>query len=258
VVAMVWPGEKEPEYQGKKLSAWLVEYPFMDREPESIAEQNAVDAVRHIGTNALPYLLRWMRYERPAWRNTLYTLLRKLPSNGPLRVAGRPDILAGCTPYAFKSLGAAVMPAVPELVRLMSDRKAPDVGRANAMWVLTNLGSNGLPAVPILIGCLRDKDAFVTQQAAFALGRIGLEPDLVVPALANCLKDPRAEVREQAVRSLACYGKRAVPVLREAQVGAGDEFRRLIAGTLEVIAMHASNAVQDVLTNGVMNGGPSP
>jgi hypothetical protein len=49
VVAMnVWPWE--PVYQGRKLSKWL----------EHSGEE-ADNAVRHIGTNALPYLVRWIR-----------------------------------------------------------------------------------------------------------------------------------------------------------------------------------------------------
>jgi hypothetical protein len=279
-VLAFWPGEKEPEYNGKKLSEWLSEGPISGDGPRSAAEKEAMDAVRHMGTNALPYLIRWMRYERRPWRNRLYALLEKFPNKGPLRVAGRPDVLATCAPYGFKSLVAAAAPAVPDLVRLMNDREAPPVAQANAAWVLANLGSNGLPAllavitnqastkraqtislicgtperrleqgpaVPVLIDCLNDKDLYVAQQAARALGQMGMEPDVVVPALANCLKDPRAEVRDWAVAALARYQERArsaVPALLEAQAGASNEFRKLIADALGYIA-------PEVLTNGV-------
>jgi len=287
VVAVFWPGEKEPEYQGKKLSEWLAEGPIT-ADQHSAAQEKAMDAVRHMGTNALPYLLRWMRYERPPWRNRLYAFLIRFPNKGPLTVAGRPDVLATCAPYGFKSLGAeAAAPAVPDLERLMNDRKAPPIAQARAAWVLANLGSNGLPAllavitnqastakrveaisliggtpacrlgqgpaVPVLIDCLKDRDVYVAGQAARALGQMGLEPELVVPALASSLKDPRAEVREEAVRALMGYRERAVPALLEAQAGATNEFRKLIAGTLEYIATNASktNGVPVVLTNGV-------
>src|SRR2546423_4143418 len=68
-----WPGEKEPEYQGKKLSEWLEIYRTNDValrnamwEPWTAAKYGpkprvdrdaAAEAVRHIGTNALPWLL---------------------------------------------------------------------------------------------------------------------------------------------------------------------------------------------------------
>jgi hypothetical protein len=146
-VVAFWPGEREPEYSGKKLSEWLIEGPFVYDGPRSGMEQEAMEAVRHIGTNALPYLLRWMRYERPPWKDRLYALLMKFPNKGPLRAAGRPAVLASFAPVAFKSLGAAAAPAVPELVRLMNDSKALPVVQDNAAWVLANLGSNGLPAL---------------------------------------------------------------------------------------------------------------
>src|SRR5438045_3525167 len=47
-----WPGEKEPEYHGKKLSEWLA----LEREQP----RESAEAVRAIGTNAIPFLLRWI------------------------------------------------------------------------------------------------------------------------------------------------------------------------------------------------------
>jgi HEAT repeat protein len=107
--------------------------------------------------------------------------------------------------------------------------------------------------VPVLIDCLNDKDLYVAQGAARALGEMRMEPDLVVPALANSLKDPRAEVREWVVRALGGYRERGVPALLEAQAGASNEFRTLIDETLAYIATKGSktNAVGEVLTNGV-------
>src|SRR4051812_12829515 len=56
-VVLLWPrGEREPEYQGKKLSEWIGDE----------GNPRQADAVRHIGTNALPFLIGWIRYETPA------------------------------------------------------------------------------------------------------------------------------------------------------------------------------------------------
>src|ERR1700722_4378595 len=46
----------EPSYQGKPLSAWLQEY-RVDR----MGSPDADEAVRHIGTNAIPALLQMLR-----------------------------------------------------------------------------------------------------------------------------------------------------------------------------------------------------
>src|SRR6185436_7866661 len=56
-----WPRPKEAEYQGKKLSEWLRAL----RNPES---EDATNAVLAIGTNALPFLVKWVQYELPEWR----------------------------------------------------------------------------------------------------------------------------------------------------------------------------------------------
>src|ERR1041385_2280437 len=52
------PGEREPEYQGKKLSEWLLAYhhPWESVDPSST---RAAEAVRTIGTNAVPCLVKW-------------------------------------------------------------------------------------------------------------------------------------------------------------------------------------------------------
>src|ERR1043166_10199828 len=55
VAALVWPGEKEPVYQGKKLSEWIDQ-----AWRASGREQEARFAIRQIGTNAFPVLVKWI------------------------------------------------------------------------------------------------------------------------------------------------------------------------------------------------------
>src|SRR4051812_47188734 len=72
LVAIVWPGEKEPEYQGKKLSYWLE----ITTHEEYV---EAREAVRQIGTNALPLLLKWIRYSPWYEKKAVTTVLKQLP-----------------------------------------------------------------------------------------------------------------------------------------------------------------------------------
>ena len=51
--------------------------------------------------------------------------------------------------------------------------------------------------MPGLIQALKDSDADVRQQAAFALSQVG--DDSAVEALTVAMKDPNAEVRQQAI-----------------------------------------------------------
>ena len=78
MVIAFWPGAREPEYQGKKLSEWLEPYAAAATTPDSILKSDSdVQAVRHIGTNALPFLVKWIREETPLWQRSLPALTRK-------------------------------------------------------------------------------------------------------------------------------------------------------------------------------------
>src|SRR4051794_32060954 len=69
----LWPHEREPEYNGISLSTWLERYKARNNTLETFA------AIRRIGTNGLPFLLRWIQYESPGWRKSLYSAVWKLP-----------------------------------------------------------------------------------------------------------------------------------------------------------------------------------
>src|ERR1043165_424132 len=60
--------DREPSYGGRNLSEW-VWCLAPTAQPSALAE--AEDAIRRIGTNALPCLLKWVEYERPPWKNAL-------------------------------------------------------------------------------------------------------------------------------------------------------------------------------------------
>src|SRR5678816_2434558 len=71
VAVAVWPGPKEPEYQGKKLSEWL--------EMHNDRPAKSTEAVRAIGTNAIPFLVRWIGTECPAWKRKIADFYTKHP-----------------------------------------------------------------------------------------------------------------------------------------------------------------------------------
>jgi len=119
----VWPREPEPEYNGVKLSKWLETY--QDKKPE------AKEAIEHIGTNALPFLVNWIQYERPAWRIWLNQFSKRLPSplqnTRPLNwlLANEMETRADSAVNGFKVLGKDSWPAFEELQRLTENRKTP-------------------------------------------------------------------------------------------------------------------------------------
>lgn len=241
VVWVTWPGEREPSYQGRRLSEWITSYNSHPR------DQEAGDAIRQIGTDALPSLLRWIEYEEPGWRYRLLHWLDARPSGatndflrrlfeGPAVARARSAVMG------FEALGEKALPAVPDLARILYQARS-GLRMQNASSALANLPGDtvlllaegltdksadtrvsvasylrGLrvfpkesfidpaPAVPLLVKAMNDGDPRIVTAAATSLGRLALQVDLSVPALTNKLcSSPTDEIRVAAARALAGF-----------------------------------------------------
>ncbi len=231
VIALVWPREREPEYKGKKLSEWII-LSYQSRvPPETRPIDQARDAVQQIGTNAIPFLLQWIRYEPTAWRRKILSYRDMGWDNFLIRILLRDsrDERAGRGQRGLELLGTNAIIALPDLAKSISDQTAPYTAKraARAMGYIgkdalppllteaTNhnnaqrftiiltlgylgyLGTNALPAVPVLIDCLQDTNYLIRMVAARSLGGLQLQPEIVLPALArlastNALENSRA------------------------------------------------------------------
>jgi hypothetical protein len=226
----------EPTYQGRTLSDWT-----RDLDPHTMVmvghEPPAWTAIGHMGTNAIPTLLKWMSEPDPP------EPLK--PHLAPCFTLSRSERAE----FAFRILGGAARPAIPELTRLA--RKSSDPNRAErcadslasigpeAIPSLLSLATNGprmtrwyaiaaleyfgndrqltIPAVPVLIKCMGDRNDDVANKAADVLSRC-CSPEVVVPALTNALRSPSARSRKWAVRCLGWdeQAVSAIPLLRAA------------------------------------------
>jgi hypothetical protein len=72
--------QPQPEYRGRSLSQWLTRYGRSG--DDELRRREAADAVRQIGTNAIPYLVENIRYETPEWMCKVARATERLP--GPL------------------------------------------------------------------------------------------------------------------------------------------------------------------------------
>jgi hypothetical protein len=142
---VVWPrGEREPVYQGKTLSWWIyhASAPFM----ESHDAPERADAVRHIGTNGLPFLVAWIRDAPKISRldSILGVVTRKVP--GPwFKPKFRNDQLAWDAVWALHELGGAARPAIPDLVQLTQNSNA--YVSTIASLALYGIGTNVAPGL---------------------------------------------------------------------------------------------------------------
>jgi len=94
------------------LSEWVARYPgdFGDRTWE------ADKAIRAVGTNGIPYLLKCLRYETPIWRRKLNTIIAKVRPSWQAACQG--EVRANNAEQAFIALGQDGVVAVPELWNL--------------------------------------------------------------------------------------------------------------------------------------------
>src|SRR6266404_2982002 len=101
LVAVFARREREPEYGGKRLSEWVRQY-YQPRKygGSPNADIDASSALRNIGTNALPHLVRWLNYyEAPPWKSRLFGVvnpwLRRLYASWDLSLEPRQALSIG-------------------------------------------------------------------------------------------------------------------------------------------------------------------
>ena len=274
-----WPGKREPEYNGKRLSEWLA---LQSDHPADTAH-----AIRAIGTNGLPVLVSWAELQVPEWRYNLAIGYGRFPR--PIHSDSLADFFINrkatmrsfnCV-FAFRVLGTNASAAIPELSRFvmdarnrdrrnaalalayiggrdalppllaaLEDKTAPDIRRALIAGAIPHLNYRGpelTNAVPVMIACLCESNQFVPSLAATALGTFLVQPEQCVPALTKAVASPDYRVRRNAIRALGNFGAvatNAIGAISNALDDSADPVRKEATNALQKIA-------PEVLTNGV-------
>src|ERR1043166_2085319 len=118
--------EREPKYGGKRLSQWVEGIILSTSE-----DDHAEEALPHIGTNAIPFLVKWIEYDPLTKPNCKIKLFWKVERIVPYRLLAKiwqyegPDrqhIRASGARIALERLGSE---AIPSLFRLMNDTNFP-------------------------------------------------------------------------------------------------------------------------------------
>ncbi|MDB6066650.1 MAG: repeat-containing protein [Pedosphaera sp.] len=205
--------QNEPVYEGKALSVWLEVYhtnPQSD-DPAGLEALKAADeAVRHMGTNVIPTLLRELQAEDSQLKLKWVALFKKQRF---IKLNFTQDYMrqqAACS--AFNALGSEGRSALPELMALYENPRFSQ-SPISIMGAIASIGPEASPAVPDLLRGLGDTNRTVVLCVEVALGRIHAQPGLVVPALLKCLSDPDFRVRRHAAYSLADFGADAKPAI---------------------------------------------
>jgi hypothetical protein len=261
---MAWRGlpEREPIYQGKRLSQWLDEYNragSMDKtEPTSAA-------IRAIGTNCLPFLLAHIKHIDSPLKTKLLALLSrqrliKLPFYGA-------DRYRSTSILALSALGPLAAPLCPELLPVAQNSDTSWWG----MMALLAIGSN---SIPTLAATCQSTNARVRTEAVLMMSMIvsmprpgfswgwGKAPVNGRPlfhlgyavsgddvrGIAALLGHSEATVRRASAEALGLYtgppyaaeAKAAVPALMQAMKDADPDVRQAAGTTLKKIDPEAA------------------
>jgi len=232
IVWLCLPGE--PRYQGKSLTYWLrsldgspLAFGGLEMEPN----HPAALAFRHMGSKAVPLLIRELRARDPAWKRKVASVLdgnsflgmdftparvrhhraiQACYALGPVAKAAVPDLLQllgeGRVSFSLRSFTLAAMgsEALPSLIGGLTNRQSEV--RLYAAMALRNVSYDVEPAVPALVVCLGDRQDYrVRCEAAMTLAHIRKKPEVVVPALTQNLSDTNETVRSMAATALARF-----------------------------------------------------
>ncbi len=235
-----WPGEKEPEYQGKKLSEWV------ELASNTQEEQKAQSAVRQIGTNALPWLLKWTKHE--PWHEKHHgILIAFLPTTLKERISATGWKQTGLAAKGFQALGAQATPAIPQLNTIVHGEQW-----ASSLIALDALVEIGEPAVPALQGIMADPQWLLRQNAIIAIGnagRLGTNELAAINLLIPALYDTNRQFAFMAATMLKCFGdqtERVVPELVQCLNSSDPELQVAAIASLGHFAKKAESAAPNL------------
>jgi HEAT repeat protein len=193
----------EPVYQGRTLSQWLEEAAACGSWPRQ--RPVAVDeAIRQIGTNGFPVIIRLLRSHDSALKSRFVALFYKqslIRINIPTQNTLHFRALAGC--WALGSEGKELVPEVAKALNHMDPYFRP----AFDLW-LQSLGPDADAAAPDLIALLKDKGNPSRQTVAQTLGKVSMQhrPE-AISALIVCSQDTNEMVRFWAAEALKELGQ---------------------------------------------------
>jgi HEAT repeat protein len=245
----------EPVYQGKTLTQWLKQLDDGDafgissssRPTFTRKQTEAAEAIRAIGTNALPFLMEDI-HAHPSEKAAAFKVKREIDSittwffRGRLNLGGLGEITSEDrvrwrAAQGLSALGPLVKPAIPELTRLLftnyfhSSIKEAAYALAGigpegvavltnapgkeewsgmcAIWALGQHLATGTNAIPFLINATTSSSEGTACGAIQVLGLFHIDPEHVIPALKSALSSSNSAVRGDAARALAEFGVEA-------------------------------------------------
>jgi phosphate uptake regulator len=192
----------EPVYEGRALTSWLQDL-AIGRYPDMEKHRNATQAIRAMGSDALPMLTDRLKV-------------------GAIPADEDADSIQDLhTLSALEALGAEARPAIPDLIKLLApayddarrslSEPGARLGHRKSTAAANALRAMGDVSIPPLIEALKSEKTSLRFGAAVALGNYHRQAKDVVPALVKAIEDRDVDVRWMVCRSLGVL--RAMPEL---------------------------------------------
>ena len=263
--------DREPRYEGKLLSEWLKIYAAAT---DNVHREVAADAIRHMGTDAIPYLMEDVRSDVPRWMVSVSPMVNRMPKRvrtwwrgfmqrqdrtsegalgltilGPIcHAAVIPELVAGLSGGQVDSgparaLQAIGRPAVPYLIAILTNGTSTIAHRRGALWQIHFLGKDASDATGALIDCATNEPELL-EQVVWALGVTTTNAQLVLPIFTKALQSPSAKVRLAAVNcipSLRDDAKETIPALKACLEDKDPEVRKYADNSLRFMAFILGN-----------------
>lgn len=167
VLVMIFRPSNEPTWHGRTLTEWLdrarVIYVMINKP----SDEDPIQALNEIGTNALPILIKMLEAKDGPLKGKFIDVVNSQRLvNVRLKTAGEK---VSAAMNGFRYLGTNALPALPQMLRLTQNR---DTGtRMFATSCISNIRRFDPLLCPALEGCLNDPDTEVKRGAAQLLMR---------------------------------------------------------------------------------------
>ena len=233
LVTREWLRVREPVYRGRTLSSWIKRLPAAGSDgpgigwaplisgKESAEQLEAEDALRHIGTNALPYLLTEIHTTRlgPVEQvKRSWTMVKEIcqrffspkPAPGAIFYTGMAERKSSAeirhwnAGRGLYALGPLAEPVIPDLERILGTNTFGSSGSDDAAaFALGGMGSNGVAAlVRVMTNSVPTRGDWPQLCAIWALGQSPTNGAMALPQLIDLLHDKDGTIRMGAAWSL--------------------------------------------------------
>ncbi len=210
-----------PKYEGRTVDWWFDECcrsgQFMRY--EQMRHEEAVDALRHLGTNAVPYLLKEAfdtNVDSPT-RSNYIRFIQSLPRSWGMKAPVPAQARWWEAPMALKEIKPSAKSVFPFLESQYRITNSPlNISRAQAIMVMGCLGEGAEMAVPDLTAALQDTDRWAPMMAVQSLDWLGPKAADAVPALVSYMESNTAHaiLAARALGSIGVNDPAAVQVVR--------------------------------------------